>query len=107
MITFSTLPDDAKYNVKEMIHYTLGTGSMTSNELLFETQCRPWEGVPATWTGLRAIFTVEMIVVCLLELVKDAGRIESVQSISSHRTILEVMPRYQWVGAFAFSRMPH
>ena len=102
-ITFSTLPDDAKYNVKEMIYYALGTGSMTSDELLLETQCRPWEGVPATWTGLRAICTIEMIVACLLELVKD-GRIESVQSTSSHRTILEVMPRYQRVGAF--SRIP-
>ena len=98
-IAFSTLPDDAKQSMKEMVFYALASSTMTSHEVLLETQCRLWEGVPQTWTELRAICTIDMVVACLLELVKD-GRIEAVQSTSPHRTVLEVMPTYRRVAAF-------
>jgi hypothetical protein len=97
-VSLSSLPNGTKQRLKEMVHYALGTATMASHEVLLEAQCRPWEGVPSTWTELRAICTIEMIVACLIELVEE-GRVEAVPSTSPHRTVLEVMPRYRRVSA--------
>lgn len=96
-LTFSRLPVDTKQSLKEMVYYALGTATMASHEVLLEAQCRPWEGVPKSWTELRAMCTIELIVACILELVEE-GRVEAVPSTSPHRTVLEVMPRYRRVS---------
>lgn len=92
-----SLPESLKTEMKDMVFHALGTSMMASHEVLLETQCRPWEGVPKVWTELKAICTVDSIVECLLELVND-GRVEVVPATNAQLTVLEAMPKFRRVG---------
>eukprot|EP00547_Thalassionema_nitzschioides_P000018 CAMPEP_0194207136 /NCGR_PEP_ID=MMETSP0156-20130528/5976_1 /TAXON_ID=33649 /ORGANISM="Thalassionema nitzschioides, Strain L26-B" /LENGTH=1361 /DNA_ID=CAMNT_0038933839 /DNA_START=99 /DNA_END=4184 /DNA_ORIENTATION=- len=93
---YSSFPLSIQQEMKEMVCYALGTELMAGHEVLFETQCRPWEGVPQVWTELRSVCTIESIVPCLLDLVKD-GRVEVSSGDKERGSEIEEIPRFRRV----------
>ncbi len=62
-------------SMKAMVHYALGRGLLTADEVLFECQCGDWKEMP--WTDLRACCTIDSVTNAINELVKD-GLVEEV-----------------------------
>ena len=77
-MSMSTNLTSSSSSMKEMVHYALGRGTMTADEVLFECQCGDWKDMP--WMNLRASCTIESIMKALYELEKD-GLIEKVESV--------------------------
>ena len=82
--------------MKEMIYHALGNETWPCHKILLEIQCGTWEGIPETWTHLRSVCTIDMVVACILELVKE-GRVEVVHSTKVQLTILDATPSYRRV----------
>jgi hypothetical protein len=95
-LSYPSLPDDLKREMKELVYHALGGSTMASHEVLLEAQCRPWEGVPKVWTELKAACTVDSVVACLLELVSD-GRVEVAPATGAEVSVLEAMPKFRRV----------
>lgn len=79
-------------NFQAMVHYAIGSGIKTADEILFECQCGDWDGMP--WTDLRAECTIDIISSCLKKLEKD-GLIERVNTTSE--VLLSSSVRYKRV----------
>jgi len=95
-MSYSSLSDNLKREMKELVFHALGNSTMASHEVLLEAQCRPWEGVPKVWAELKATCTVESVVACLLELVSDT-RVEVAPVLGSQLTVLDVIPKFRRV----------
>lgn len=94
--SYSSFPMATQKEMKDMVFYALGSESMAGHEVLFEAQCRPWDGVPKIWTELKAVCTIESIMACLQELVKD-GRVEVFPHDKEQGSEIEDIPRFRRV----------
>mmetsp|Transcript_28641 Transcript_28641/g.32755 ORF Transcript_28641/g.32755 Transcript_28641/m.32755 type:complete len:275 (+) Transcript_28641:1-825(+) len=95
-ISYSSLPPVRKKEIKEMVFHVLGNSEMVSSDVLFEVQCRPWEGVPRIWFELRSICTIELTLASLLDLVQD-GRVEMSSEHKEKISVLATVPRFRRV----------
>mmetsp|Transcript_29352 Transcript_29352/g.44430 ORF Transcript_29352/g.44430 Transcript_29352/m.44430 type:complete len:1363 (-) Transcript_29352:2133-6221(-) len=94
--SYSSFPIATQKEMKDMVFYALGSESMAGHEVLFEAQCRPWDGVPKMWTELKSVCTIESIMACLQELVKD-GRVEVFPHDKELCSEIEDIPRFRRV----------
>jgi hypothetical protein len=79
--SYSSLSDDMKRTMKDMVLRAINSGTLASDEVLLETQCRQWTDVPQEWAEIRATCTIEKIEGAIGDLVAN-GRIERVMDAS-------------------------
>jgi CW-type Zinc Finger len=92
--SFDTLPSDMQESVKDLILHSLGTKTLSGEDILLEAQRRDWDNVPQGWSAIRAYCSINVVVMALCELVKE-GVLECVQKMGPDWTVKDWDPRYR------------
>lgn len=97
--SYDSLSDEMKKTMQDMVLRAIDSGTLASDEVLLETQCRQWTDVPQEWAEARAACTIERIEGAIGDLMAY-GRVERVMDPS--QTELSA-PKYRASTASATS----
>lgn len=71
LCAFDNLSDETKESLKDLILHSLGSRTLSGEEVANDIQHRNWQNVPLGWAAARPHCTLTTIVMALCELVKE------------------------------------
>jgi len=92
-ITFENLPQDVKNAMREIVLRSLGSGTLSADELILTVMRFPWESISSDFETIREYFNADIIINSLLALVRDG-----VVEMTSFRNFK--VPMDQWIPKY-------
>lgn len=95
-LTFENLPDNIKEAMREIVLYTLGSSTLSGDDIIGEAQRFPWESLSKELVEIHAYLNADVIINTILSLVRD-GLVEMTCLRDPSLPISQWIPKYRKV----------
>ena len=106
LFTFDNLPRETKESLKDLILQSLGSRTLTGEEVANDIQHRNWQQVPLGWAAAQPHCTVNTIVMTMCELVKE-GVLECMKGFMNGGNSGPFVLRYRRAKSYSQATLKH